>query len=337
MAAVKNLHKNVTLQYIVLGLVLSTLPLLSSAGVMRVATLTIIAGVMFYSIAALGLNLLLGFSGLVSLGVAGFMGLGAYVAAYVYADMGWGFGAAMLLAVIVPAALGIVVGLISLRSTGIYLGIMTLCVSEMLLETFRRFNAFTNGMSGKNIRFPSILGNQLSRESVFIVVVIALIATMIFMHHLVKGHAGRAFHAMRGSEAAAQAMGVNLVKYRLIAFAISTAMAGLAGATYVFYIRSSFPTTWDLELSLWIVAAVVIGGFRSIYGTLLGCFVIFAVTDVFIKNIPIIGDIASLPFVINGVLIIVVIMLYPQGLARILFDIKQLAVGAYAKLKGSAA
>ena len=329
MDLVKKIPKNATVQFVFFGLLLCTLPFLTSAGIMPVATLTILAGVLFYSIAALGLNLLLGYSGLVSLGTAGFMGLGAYMAAYFTMVLGANFWIALAMAIITPAALGIIIGLVSLRASGLYLGIMTLCLSEILLQTFKQFGEFTGGMSGRRAAYPIIFGTQLDRESTFIVVVIALVLSMIFMHNITKGHAGRAFHAMRGSEAASQAMGVHLIKYRLVAFALSTAMAGLAGAMYVFYIRHAFPTTWSLELSLWMVAAVVIGGFRSIYGTVIGCFVVWGVSDLFLRRLPVIGDIPSLPFIFNGVLIIIVIMKYPHGFIKLFHDLKGLATKAF--------
>jgi branched-chain amino acid transport system permease protein len=125
---------------------------------------------------------------------------------------------------------------------------------------------------------------------------------------------GRALHAMRGSEVAAQAMGVNLLKYRLIAFSLATAYAALAGALYVFFIKFSYPSVWNLNLSLYILAAVVIGGFRSIYGTVLGAFVVWAVPDLILKNLPVIGEINGLAYIFNGILIILVVMFAPGGI-----------------------
>jgi branched-chain amino acid transport system permease protein len=210
---------------------------------------------------------------------------------------------------------------------------MTLCLAEILLETFRQFDQFTGGMRGKSVSYPTIFGYQLTRETAFIMIVVALVLSMMFIYNLIKGHAGRAFHALRGSEAAAQAMGVNLVKYRLTAFAMATALAGLAGAMFAFYTRHVFPMTWSMDLSLWLIAAVVIGGFRSIYGTVLGCFVVWAVSDVFIKTIPVIGSIPNILFIFNGVLIIIVVMLYPHGVARIFYDLKRLVFKLVAAIK----
>ena len=96
-----------------------------------------------------------------------------------------------------------------------------------------------------------------------------------------------------------------------------------------------------MELSLWMVAAVVIGGFRSIYGTIVGCFIVWAVSDLFLRRMPIIGDIPSLPFIFNGILIIIVIMKYPNGFIKLFNDLKGMTSKAFGRItqngKGGAA
>lgn len=306
--------KNTHLRFILFGLLIGCLPLLSSAGLMKSSTLAYIGNVFIYAVAALGLNLLLGYSGLISLGTAGFMGLGSYIAAYVTKDLGLSFWLAILLAIVIPTFIGILIGLISLRIAGIYLAIATLCVSEILLKTFEQVDGITGGMQGKNASFPVIFGTQLGRTGTYIVLVVALVLVMMLTYNLVNGQMGRALHAMRGSEVAAQAMGVNLLKYRLIAFSLATAYAALAGALYVFFIKFSYPSVWNLNLSLYLLAAVVIGGVRSIYGTVLGAFVVWAVPDLILKNLPVIGEIHGLAYIFNGILIILVVMFTPQGI-----------------------
>ena len=315
-------YRNHHLRFVLFGLLLATMPYLATWGVIRVSILTTVAAVLIYSVAALGLNLLLGYSGLVSLGAAGFMGLGAYLAGFVIREMDMTIWVAIIVALAIPTVLGILVGLVSLRIAGIYLAIATLCVSEILLKTFEEVEAFTGGMRGMTIRFPVIFGLQMNRETMFLVLVVALVLTMMLTHNLVNGQFGRAMHAMRGSESAAQAMGVNLLKYRLMVFALSTAYAGLAGALYVFFIRASFPTTWGVTLSLNLVAVIVIGGMRSIYGTVIGAFVVWGMSDLVLKELPIIGDMIGVPFIVTGILIVVMLLFYPQGLSHIPKDIK---------------
>ncbi|MDR1621412.1 MAG: branched-chain amino acid ABC transporter permease [Synergistaceae bacterium] len=303
------------LRFVLFGLLAASLPLLSGSGLMKSSTLNYIGNVLVYAVAALGLNLLLGYAGLISLGTAGFMGLGSYIAAYAVKDMGLSFWAALTAAVLIPTLIGLLIGLISLRIEGIYLAIATLCVSEILLKSFEQADSITGGMQGKSVSYPVIFGHTFNRSSTYILLVVALTLVMILTHNFVSGQKGRALHAMRGSEVAAQAMGVNLLQYRLIAFSLATAYAALSGALYVFFIKFSYPSVWNLNLSLYVLAAVVIGGLRSIYGTIIGTFVVWAVPDLVLKKLPVVGGINGLPYIFNGILIILVVMFAPQGIS----------------------
>jgi branched-chain amino acid transport system permease protein len=231
------------------------------------------------------------------------------------------FEVALILAVVLPTLLGVLVGLVSLKIEGMYLAIATLCVAEILRKTFEELNVFTNGFSGKQAKFPKLFGSiQLDRVTTYYLIVFFLIVIMLLTYNMINGQLGRALNAMRGSEAASQAMGVNLLKYRLVAFALATLYASLAGVLYVHFIRFSYPSTWSLKLSLDFLAMIVIGGLRSIYGTILGAFIVFAVPDLFLKQIPYFSQVS---YVFNGLLIILVIMFYPNGLVYVGHDIKK--------------
>ncbi|MDR0488526.1 MAG: branched-chain amino acid ABC transporter permease [Propionibacteriaceae bacterium] len=309
-----SIMKNSHVHYIIFGLVLCLFPMMTSAGGMKNSTLSTLAFVLIFSIVALGLNLLLGYSGLISLGTAGFMGLGSYIAAYVQDDLGLGFWVAVLLAIAIPTLIGLLVGIISLRVSGIYLAIATLCIAEILAKTFEQAEWFTHGTAGKQSKYPTIFGMPMDRSSMFVVCAIVLVLVMMLTYNIVNGQLGRALHAMRSSEVAAQAMGVNVLKYKLFAFSVATLYAGLAGGLYLFFLRSSYPSTWNLFLSLNLIAMVVVGGLRSILGTVAGAFVIFAFPELVLKKLPVIGDASGLPYVFSGVMIILVIMFFPQGL-----------------------
>lgn len=317
------LIRNPYLQYLIFGLAICLLPLLARSGIMPSSFLVILGGVIIYSVVALGLNLLLGYSGLISLGTAGFMGMGAYISGYLTESLGMPFIPALLLAILAASILGSLVGFVSLRVAGIYLAIATLCVSEILRKTFEELDQFTNGFSGLTASYPHLFGKALTRENTFILMTVVLILVMMLTHNLVHGQMGRALHAMRGSEVAAQAMGINLLKYRLTVFAIATAYAALGGVLYMHFIKFSYPSTWNLMLSLNILAVVVIGGLRSIYGTVIGALVVFAVPDLVLKRIPVIGEIDGIAYIFTGLLIILVIMFYPHGLVGVRTDIKK--------------
>lgn len=310
------------LTFLLFGIMLATAPLLQELDIIKYSTLTTLSSVLFYSIIALGLNILLGYSGLISLGSAGFMGLGAYISAYLTADLKLPFFVSLLIAICIPLILGIIIGLVSLRIEGHYLAIATLAVAEIFRKVFEEANKFTNGSSPKYAKYPNILNlYQLDRSQTYLLITIFLVIIMFLTYNLFNSATGRALLTMRGSEAAAQAMGINILKYRLIAFGIATVYASLAGVLYMHFIKVSTPGEWSLTLSLNILAVIVIGGLRSIYGTIIGTFIVFASPNLFIK--PIFGDIYGLSSVITGLLIILVIMFYPNGAVSIGTDIKK--------------
>ena len=171
--------KNPYIRYILFGVVICLLPLLANSGIMPSSFVVNLGSVLIYSIVALGLNLLLGYSGLISLGTAGFMGLGAYISGYLTDSVGAPFIVALLVAVIIAAFIGVLVGFVSLRVAGIYLAIATLCVSEILRKTFEELDQFTNGFSGLTASYPKLFGVSLSREMTFVLLAVVLVLVMI--------------------------------------------------------------------------------------------------------------------------------------------------------------
>ena len=310
-------------KYILLGIVLSLFPLLQEIGIIKSSTITTFGTILFYAIVAIGLNVLLGYSGLISLGTAGFMGLGAYMSAYLTEDMGLPFIVSLIISVAVPLIIGVLVGLVSLRISGMYLAIATLAVAEILKKIFVEFDSITGGFSGKNAGYPSLFGLELNRDTTFIFIVVLLVIVMILTDNFINSSTGRALLTMRVSEAAAQAMGINLLKYKLTAFALATGYAALGGVIYVHFIRFSYPSNWNLLLSLQILAVIVIGGLRTISGPIIGSIIVFGVPDLILKQLPVIGSIDGLAYIFTGILIIVVILFYPYGLIYLGHDIKK--------------
>jgi len=314
--------------YVVFGLVLLLVPLMVNLGILRFAYLTIIAGIIIYAIVALGINLLMGYAGMVSLGTAGFMGVGAYLTAFFTQEIGMGFLPSVVLTVAITSIMGIVVGLVSLRVQGFFLAMATLAIAEVLRVMFIQFRGFTNSFAGRRAAYPAFFGYILDRNQTFILLVVFLVIAMIIARSLATSHTGRAMSAMSvvsGSEAAASAMGINIFRYKLTAFAISSAFAGLGGVLYMHFIRFTEPDNWLFTLSLMLVAVVVIGGIRSVAGTVIGAFVVFGVPDLILSNLPVIGNINGMPFVFTGVVIILVILYYPAGLVQIGRDAMKLA------------
>lgn len=322
---IKKIFKKPYGYFLLFGFILSLAPTFQKLGILESSAIIVIGTVIFYSIVGIGLNVLLGYSGLISLGTAGFMGLGAYLAAYFTENMNLPFLLSLVISVTVPVLIGLIIGLISLRLEGYYLAIATLAVSEILRQVFVEFDEVTGGFSGKNASYPKLFGViKFDRQMMFIFMVIVLVGVLIFTYNFINSRTGRALLTMKGSEHAAKAMGINLLRYKLTAFAIATLYAAIAGVLYVHFIRFAYPSGWSLMLSLQILAVIVIGGMRTITGPLLGSFIVFGVPELILKQLPVIGNIDGLAYIFNGILIIVVILFYPHGAIHIGNDIKKL-------------
>ncbi len=308
--------------YVLFGLAVLMIPLMHNFRIIGSGTLGIWAYIDIITVVALGLNILLGFSGLISLGTAGFVGAGA-LGTGVFLSLGLPFELAALLTVLIAAGIGALIGFFSLRVEGIYLAIATLFVGEILRQIYTQVEIFGGQMINIGaIRFLGIFtlsANPPSeRRILFVMIVVIMVLMMIAMHHLVHSKTGRALLAMSRSQAAAQAMGVSILKYRLTAFVTATVFATVGGVLYAVYIQNAPTTAWTLDLSLFIIAMVVVGGFKSIYGTFLGAFIIHGIPNLILADL--FGDVS---FIFSGVLIILVILFYPYGAIQLFYDIRK--------------
>lgn len=334
----KNLTKHPFFGFIVFGIILIALQLLAIGGWPKSNVINGIAQVLVYSIIGFGFTYLLGYAGLASLGTAGFVGLGAYLAAYMLKNFtSLPFIAVILIVLVVSVVVGVIVGFISLRIEGIFLAIVTLGLSEVLYQIFNNWLAFTNGPNGLSISKTPIFQTIFGMTSIqgrrwfyaFIVVVTVLI--MMITYNLCKSSTGRAMLAMKNSTSAAQAMGISLLKYRLLAFILSTIYAGIGGILYVGYFKFAIPTSFTLIFSLNILCSVIIGGTRNLWGTLFGCFVVFGLNVMFLQKIPFFNTNSWLIYVVIGIIIILVIMFYQGGVVQLVRDIKRAINNSTAK------
>jgi len=278
---------------------------------------------MFYSVVGIGMNLLLGYTGLITLGGAGFMGLAAYLSAFFTQNLGWSFLLSCVVSIAIPVIIGIVIGFISLRLEGYYLAIATLGIGEVLKQVFIEFEFLTNGFSGKNASYPSFFSYSLDRYQTYLLYAVILVACLVIAHNIVNSSTGRAFLTMKNSESAAQAMGISLLKYKVTAFIISTIFITIAGIMYVHFIKYSYPTTWGLATSLNFLSIVVIGGMQTISGPVIGSLFVIAVPDLLLKRIPVIGSSPGVAYIFNGVAIILVLLFYNKGLIKLFGDMKK--------------
>jgi branched-chain amino acid transport system permease protein len=315
------LLRNKPVQFLIVALIAIAIPYVFK---LQKSTMTMLNMAIIYSIIALGFNILLGYAGQISLGHAAFMGLGAYVSAYMTSQIHLPFLPSLIISGIIPMTIGLLLGMVALRLEGHYLAIATLGFGVTIQQIFKEWISFTNGYSGMNAKFPVIFGISFrSRESYFILAVTILLILSVFAYNLLRSKTGRALIAMRDNEHAAQAMGISLFKYKLVAFALSAFYAGIAGSLYMHLIRFTEPNQWGIELSLNLLAMVVIGGLASIEGSILGAFFITLVPEI-IKEIPVLQNIKNVSSIFTGAALILIIMFFPHGLARIGLQIKQL-------------
>jgi len=330
------LKRHPPLQYVIFGGMLAIMGLGPYFGIIPVSTAMFgaLITVMIWTVAALGINLLLGYGGLISLATAGFMGVGALGVGIFMTEYGWPFELAALMTLLISGALGLLIGIFSLKVSGIYLAIGTLFVGEILRRIFTNVPIF--GGERINIGEITFLGrftidrnlpfqdfatgaSQYERYWLYLILTVLMVLTMIVVHNIVKSRTGRAFMAMSRSENAAQSMGISIIKYRLIAFIVATMLATLGGIMYAIYFQNAPTEAWTLILSLMIIGAVVVGGLKSIFGTFLGAVIIHLVPNLYLR--PLFGDVRSL---FTGVLIIVVILFYPRGVVFVVTDLKKL-------------
>ena len=295
------------------------------------------------AIGAMGLNLLTGFTGQVSLGHAFFLGVGAYTACYLGNPPGGdpaGRGLPLLvwlpLAAVVPALVGLAVGPAALRLKGNYLAVVSLGLVFLGAHVFKEWESVTGGSDGTSVA-PSLalgpldfagIGDLTRNQSLYFLIWALVGLSALACKNLVRTRPGRAMQAVRDRDVAAEVIGVSLARYKLGAFAISSALAGLSGALYAVVLTYIEPGTWSLPLSIQFVAMVIVGGIGRVMGGILGALFIGALPEVvkhYSAKIPFVAQTAteeglSLPQlnqILFGLSIVLFLVLEPRGLAAI--------------------
>lgn len=226
--------------------------------------------VLIYSVAGLGLMLLVGYTGLLSLGHAAFLGVGAYAQIYL-TNLGLAFPLALVGACGLSALAGVVVGLPALRVKGIYLAIATLAFGFIVEEVFVRWESVTGGNAGAHIKPPAMMGLHADTPISFYFLCLAIsIGGTLGVLNLLRSPTGRAFVAVRDSEISAQSLGIHLSRYKVYSFALSAAFAGVAGALYAHKLRFVTPEQFNIIHSIDLVLMIVIGGLGSVHGVFFG-------------------------------------------------------------------
>jgi len=267
-----------------------------------------------YVIAGIGLNIMLGLSGQFMIGLAAFFAMGAYSVALLNAPqphgLMWGFWPALLIGILAAVIVAILMGLPTARLRGDYLGIVTLGFGEIvrLLLQSDVLSKFTGGPRGiQNIQGPTLMGKPFNDVTYMYLILICMAVSIFLYYRLEKSRTGRAWLAIKEDLIVAQATGVNIQKYRLLALCIGAAFAGLAGG--IFAARNLFtgPNDHTFMVSINILSLIIVGGMNSIPGILLGAFTL--------KGLPeILREIENYRLLVFGALLVVMMLVRPEGL-----------------------
>lgn len=272
----------------------------------------------------MGLNILTGYTGLVSLGQAAFMGLGAYTAAILQLRLGTpmlvnllgGGGVAMLA--------GVLVGLPSLRVKGLYLAIATIAAGVIAHFAFAHFGALTGGTAGLSVPPATIFGQQLDTSfKLYWVIVPVTLLLLLGAANLFRTRIGRAFIAIRDRDISAEVLGIPLLRYKLLSFAISSFYAGVAGGLFAYFFRAVTPESFPLLMSIFFLAAVIVGGMGTVLGSVLGAVFMTLVPELLklvVSVLPLPGNatliLSPVRTIVFGALIVLFLIFEPLGLAE---------------------
>jgi branched-chain amino acid transport system permease protein len=270
------------------------------------------------SIASLGLMVLIGFTGQLSFGHAAFVAIGCYTHVWLL-----GQGAPFLLsffcAGLLAAVVGLLIGLPAIRVSGLHLAMVTLAFSIIVEQVIGRWKGVTGGFTGLTVPRPRLFGVDLGgQRQLYFLCLVALLVVLLALINLLRGRTGRAFVAIRDSEAASQSLGIWTAGYKVFAFALSAGVTGLAGALLAHHVQYVTPEGFSLLLSLELVMMVVIGGLGSLRGAILGAiFISFLPTGISAMKPFLPAQIASqfgLEIFVFGLMLALFILFEPMGL-----------------------
>jgi branched-chain amino acid transport system permease protein len=283
------------------------------------------------TIGAIGLNILVGYTGQISLGQGAFMAVGAYGSGLLTVRLDVPFYFSIPAAALITAVAGLVVGLPSLRLKGLYLAVATLAAQQIVEFVVTHWDGLTGGTEALVVPAPELFGARMNTDGRFywILVVVAL-AVALFAANLFRSRVGRAWVAIRDQDIAASAIGVNVFGYKLLAFATSSFLVGLSGALLAHY-RSI--VTWErftIEVSISYLAMIIIGGLGTISGSFFGATLIVLLPAMINTVGRSFQDVAPwaatvLPYIQQGVfglVIILFLVLEPEGLAKLWRNVK---------------
>jgi branched-chain amino acid transport system permease protein len=276
-------------------------------------------------IGALGLNILTGYTGLISLGQAAFMGVGAYTVAILSTRVGLPLWVNLPAAGVVTTFVGIMVGTPSLRLKGFYLAMSTLAAEFLLEYVFKNWESMTQGIQGLFITPPQIFGMPINNDRVFYFLSVTLaILGVIGTRNLFRTNVGRAFIAIRDRDIAAELIGIDVFKYKLVSFAISSFYAGVAGGLWCYYMTIINPEAFQLSISIDYVAMIIVGGMGTLWGSVYGAAFVVLLPEAIQRIMEVLQPVLHMEYtfaafkqIVFGFIIVVFLIFEPKGLSEI--------------------
>ena len=301
----------------VLGAVLVALPAFVGSYALSVATL-----ILYFAYTGQAWNVMMGFAGQLSLGHALYVGVGAYAAGALFYHLGIGPWAGLWLAVALCVALGLAIGFLAFRFSisGVYFALLTIAFAEFTRIGFDHLN-FTGGPGGMFLRVAQRdtwdLLNFRGPPLMYYYAMLALTAgAFALCAKLLKSKPGYYWQAIRGNEEAAQALGINSFRWKMLAVAISSAMTAVSGVFFAFYYNNLFPEQiFNISRSIEIILGPVIGGVGTLFGPILGAAVLTLLSETITESLAAFGlDIPGVKQVFYGVVLLAVVMFLPHGI-----------------------
>lgn len=262
-----------------------------------------------YILLALGLNVIVGFTGLLNLGFAAYYAIGAYTYALLNTKLGLGFWPALPFSALLASVAGVLLAIPALRLRGDYLAIVTLGFGEIVRLVLNNWDSFTNGPNGiSGIAAPSLGTFSLGTLKYFYYLVLAFVLpAIIIIRRVENSRIGRAWVAIRENEIAASSMGIDATRYKLYAFAFGTFWAGLAGALFAAKMRFISPESFTFMESVLILSMVILGGIGNVYGAVAGAFLLVLLPEV-------LRGVQLYRMLILGMGLVLLMIFRPQGL-----------------------
>jgi len=286
-------------------------------------------------IGALGLNILVGYTGQISIGHGAFMSVGAYTAANFAVRLGWPWWINLLLGGLMAAVVGAIVGIPSLRIKGLYLAIATLAGQLIIEWTINHVTFISGGVQASiEVPRPTLFGYVIAsqRDMYFLLLVFVALAIVGTMN-LVRSRIGRAFIAIRDQDIAAEIIGINIFRYKLLAFAISSFYAGVTGVLYTYYLGIANYEQFQITVSIDYLAMIIIGGLGSVLGSIFGAAFVTLLPIVIRYAMEAFGEalfgasavynlVSNMRLILFGALIIFFLVVEPEGLNRLWRNIR---------------